>query len=213
MTIKTSRKQVPACAKMLDKLAPNWRYANRVLNFGCGLYPELTENYFTRFHNQVNHVANYDPNSEATNVVTGIDAITEDKDRFDVVLCANVLNVCEDIDDVLLDLARVDFDCAVIQIYEGNGTGVGGKTRDGYQRNQRVNDYIVKVQQYFHRFDITLHRSAKCITVVKGKRYYHLVDIDDEPLVPDVTVAPEPEVKKSLKLRSSALRLGFNYDA
>lgn len=180
MTLKTSRKQVPAAAKVLHKLAGNWQFANHVLNFGCGRFPDLTKEYLTNYHNQVMSVTSYDPNNEDDqDVVTDIKLIDREVRRFDVVLCANVLNVCKDLDAALLDLQRIDFDTAVIQIYEGNRSGKGRKTRDGYQRNELVADYMQKVLQYFYQFDVTLHRSHKAIVIAKGKRYYHIDDINE----------------------------------
>ncbi|QFT40100.1 MULTISPECIES: hypothetical protein [unclassified Vibrio] len=172
MTLNTSRKQVPASAKVLHKLAPNWRYANHILNFGCGRFPDLTKEYLTNYHNQIMSVTNYDPNSKDEDVIKDINAIDASQKRFCVVLCANVLNVCKDLDSALDDLAKLDFDCAVIQIYEGNQTGNGRKTRDGYQRNERVAAYMPPVLNRFGKFDVTLHRSFKVITIIKGRKFY-----------------------------------------
>ncbi len=180
MTLKTSRKQVPAAAKVLHKLAGNWQFANHVLNFGCGRFPDLTKEYLTNYHNQVISVTSYDPNNaEDEDVITDISLIDREVRRFDVVLCANVLNVCKDLDSALLDLQRIDFDTAVIQIYEGNRSGKGRNTRDGYQRNEVVAEYMPKVLQYFYQFDVTLHRGHKAIVITKGRRYYHIDDINE----------------------------------
>jgi hypothetical protein len=135
---------------------------------------------------QVMSVTNYDPNYiKDSNKATEADAkvLTELYDvrqqRYCVAICANVLNVCKDLDAVLSDLAQVDFDCCVIQIYEGNRTAKGRKTRDGYQRNAPVADYMEAILQHFHRFDVTLHRAAKCITITKGRKFYCLDDTED----------------------------------
>ncbi|CAH0543011.1 hypothetical protein [Vibrio marisflavi] len=170
MTFKISRKQVPASARLLPALAPNWGYANHFLNYGCGKYPELTEHYLNNRFMQIQSVTNYDPNSHAEGVVNDINELKNQ--RYCVALCANVLNVCEDLEAVLADLAQIDFDCCVIQIYEGDRTGVGKPTRDGYQRNEVVADYVHAIRSNFHKFDVQLHRSRKCITILKGRKYY-----------------------------------------
>ncbi|MCK8113148.1 hypothetical protein [Vibrio sp. 2CM40D] len=177
MTLQTSRKQVPASAKRLSRLAPNWSYANNILNFGCGKFPDLTEEYLTNYHKQIMTVTHYDPNSKG--VVNNIAEIDSSKRRFCVMLCADVLNVCKDLDAAIADMAKIDFDCAVIQIYEGNRSGKGRKTRDGYQRNEPVSAYLPILTNNFHKFDVTLHRSDKCITIVKGHKYYELDDLED----------------------------------
>ncbi|EOX4805168.1 hypothetical protein [Vibrio sp. Vb1337] len=179
MTLQTSRKQVPASAKRLSRLAPNWSYANNILNFGCGKSPDLTEEYLTNYHKQIMTVTHYDPNSKAKGVVNNIAEIDSSKRRFCVMLCADVLNVCKDLDAAIADMAKIDFDCAVIQIYEGNRSGKGRKTRDGYQRNEPVSAYLPILMSNFHKFDVTLHRSDKCITIVKGRKYYELDDLED----------------------------------
>ncbi|EGQ8153749.1 hypothetical protein QPB21_003944 [Vibrio alginolyticus] len=179
MALQTSRKQVPVSAKHLSRLAPNWSYANNILNFGCGKFPELTEEYLTNYHKQIMMVTHYDPNSKAKGVVSNIVEIDSSKRRFCVMLCANVLNECKDLDAVIADMAKIDFDCAVIQIYEGNRSGKGRKTRDGYQRNEPVSAYLPILTSNFHKFDVTLHRSDKCITIVKGRKYYELDDLED----------------------------------
>ncbi|MCC4224948.1 MAG: hypothetical protein AAGJ90_18185 [Pseudomonadota bacterium] len=76
MTLQTSRKQVPASAKRLSRLAPKWSYANNILNFGCGKFPDLTEEYLTNYHKQIMTVTHYDPNSKAKGVVNNTPILT-----------------------------------------------------------------------------------------------------------------------------------------
>ncbi|EGQ9137942.1 MULTISPECIES: hypothetical protein [Vibrio harveyi group] len=179
MTLQTSRKQVPVSAERLSKLAPNWSYANNILNFGCGKFPDLTEECLTNCHKHSMTVTHFDPSSKAKGVVSNIAEIDSSKRRFCVMLCANVLNMHKDLDAAIADMAKIDFDCAVIQIYEGNRSGKGRKTRDGYQRNEPVSAYLPILTSNFHKFDVTLHRSDKCITIVKGRKYYELDDLED----------------------------------
>ncbi len=167
MTIQTSRKQIPACAKLLSTLAPNWKLVKRVLNFGAGKWPELTTEYLTEANPRLLAVTNYEPNGKKIEGVES-DITAVNGQRYDLVICANVVNVCRDLDAVLTDLASVDFDCCVVQIYEGSANGKGRKTRDGYQRNELVADYMPAIQAHFPAFAVTLHRGHKCIVITKG---------------------------------------------
>lgn len=179
MTLQTSQRQAPASAKCLSKLAPNWSYAKSILNFGYGKLPDLTGEYSTNYYKRILTVTHFDPSSKAKGVVNNIAEIDSSKRRFCVMLCANVLNMHKDLDAAIADMAKIDFDCAVIQIYEGNRSGKGRKTRDGYQRNEPVSAYLPILTSNFHKFDVTLHRSDKCITIVKGRKYYELDDLED----------------------------------
>ncbi len=167
MTIKTSRKQIPACTKLLPSLAPNWKLTKRVLNFGAGKWPELTGEALTESNPRILGVTHYDPNAEKIEgVETDLTAVNSQ--HYELVLCANVLNVCRDLDAVLADLATINFDCCVVQIYEASNTGKGRKTRDGYQRNESVASYIPAIKAHFPTFAVTLHRASKCIVITKG---------------------------------------------
>lgn len=197
MTQHNSRLPASAVVEILQQLAPNWSYAKHVLLFGNDRLPELTN-----FHNQVMTVTNFDPDSLEADVITDIETIKGSEKRFDVVLCANVLNLSDDLDATMAQLAKLDFDACVIHIDEGDGTGQAVSGEDGYHRNELVSDYVAKVHQHFHRFDVTLHRSRKAITVVKGRRFYHMDNIDELPLSEPV-VAPEPTLaKKAPKKRA-----------
>ncbi|UTZ44584.1 hypothetical protein [Vibrio campbellii] len=179
MTKNTDSNKDQAQPKMLHTFASNWPFAKHVLNFGGGDLPELEKESLTNYHNQVMTVAKYDPKSKGDEtVVTDIQIIDREVCRFDVLLCDGVLNTSKDLDATLLDLQRVDFDTAVIRIDEGNGSGNGRKLRNVHQRNMLVADYMPKVLQYFHLHDVTLHRSHKTIVITKGKRYYHIDDVN-----------------------------------
>ncbi|HCG8860053.1 TPA: hypothetical protein ACPVYZ_004299 [Vibrio parahaemolyticus] len=179
-TETTTSNEQESLPKMLHTLASNWPFAKHILNFGCGDFPELTKESLTNYHNQVMTVTKYDPsNKEDEAVVTDINMIDRKVCRFDVLLCDDVLSASKDLDATLLDLQRVDFDTAVIHIDEGNGSGKARKVRNAYQRNMLVADYMPKVLQYFHLHDVTLHRSHKVIVIAKGKRYYHIDDVNE----------------------------------
>lgn len=181
MTTETTTSNEQASQpKMLHTLASNWPFAKHILNFGCGDFPELTKESLTNYHNQVMTVTKYDPSSKGDEtVVTDIKTIDREVCRFDVLLCDGVLNTSKDLDATLLELQRVDFDTAVIRINEGNASGKGRKKDGVHQRNEQVADYMPKILQYFHQFDVTLHRGEKVIVIAKGRRYYHADDINE----------------------------------
>ena len=38
---------------------------------------------------------------------------------------------------------------AYFQVYEGNKTGIGSRTRDGYQTNMKKSDYLPEIEKIF----------------------------------------------------------------
>lgn len=70
------------------------------------------------------------------------------------VVCSNVLNVIKE-DDVILEVLRHIYSLMdkggflYIKIYERDKSGIGCKTTKGWQRNQRVNDYIPFIEIAF----------------------------------------------------------------
>ncbi|WP_413113407.1 hypothetical protein [Thaumasiovibrio sp. DFM-14] len=146
MTLNTSHKQVPAGAKIIRDLTGITRNGIRLLNFGCEKWPELTEQYLKETL-PGSTVQNYDPNSKAPGVITNEALLSEY--WFDVTLCLNVLNVIEDIEPVIRLLATLNTQYMIIQIYEGDKSGVGRATRDGYQRNEKAARYEDALTMHF----------------------------------------------------------------
>lgn len=71
--------------------------------------------------------------------------------RPDYVVCSNVLNVImedEVIDSILEDMASFG-SRTIISVYEGDRTGDGRETSKGYQRNERLSEYIPMVKKHF----------------------------------------------------------------
>lgn len=147
-TLGTSRKQIPASAKRLDvHLGPSFSDCHRVINYGCGKWPELTERYWLEHYPNLTKRIHYDPNSLEPGVCVSIPYGY----TTDLVFCANVLNVLEDdvISEVLSHLASLHFKALVIQIHEGDRRGQGRVTRCGYQRNERTSDYLPLLLPFF----------------------------------------------------------------
>lgn len=73
--------------------------------------------------------------------------------RPDYVVCSNVLNVImedEVIDEVLRDILRYAKEKVLFAIYEGDRSGIGKETTRGWQRNQKVAEYIAMIERHFN---------------------------------------------------------------
>ena len=87
------------------------------------------------------------------------------KHGYDTIYCCNVLNVIDSIDvicKILYDMFNMLLPNGklVIQIYEGDKTGIGRKTKnDCYQRNTKATEYI----DYFGAF-----RGCEFTYTIKG---------------------------------------------
>jgi len=136
-TSKTSRKQVPALFRKIGHTLSGFN-----LDIGGGKYNEVSKN----FDNFLNWV--YDPHSRTqeenrvvleTIGVFGINSIT----------ISNVLNVIQLDEEIVevLNFAKTFCVSTFITVYEGDKSGVGCITRDGYQRNQKLRNYLPIVQQ------------------------------------------------------------------
>lgn len=75
---------------------------------------------------------------------------------YDLVICANVLNVIENpIEryEVLKDLSSLISGAkgatVAIQIYEGDKSGIGRETSKGYQLNRKRADYYNEIREHF----------------------------------------------------------------
>ena len=114
-----------------------------ILDYGGGKYDTTTE--FLRTKGIENLV--YDPfnrstihNSDVLNRVLELNGVS-------CSVCANVLCVIYE-DEVVLNILKdlVSYTKSggliLIQIYEGNKTGVGKVTTKGYQRNKKTADYL-----------------------------------------------------------------------
>lgn len=156
---KTSRNQVAKGHKAID-----WKPGMINLDFGGGKWDSATDWLFTE-HKVINLV--YDPynrseehNDEVLSVISYCDTIT----------CHNLLNVIENefLNTVIKGIAQICYSDRVfsehiknlegvdaknrtvyISVYEGNRTGKGDTTRDGYQRNEKLSEYISRLSEVF----------------------------------------------------------------
>lgn len=151
----TSRRKVPKTYRLVKEQLGGWKRGSRNLDIGCGQYPEL----FTEALNAegvINYA--YDPYwlpNDSNQIATDW-AIER---GFDTVTVNNVLNVVDqdgqvDIIDAVADYLK-SRGTAYFLFYEGDKTGVGRKTRDGWQENRRARSYM---SQIVLRFDEIVRR-------------------------------------------------------
>ena len=145
---KTSRPQVPGLHQALikRKMLPR---RSKVLDLGGGRYDLALR--FLRKHGVVARI--FDPfNRRAPYNEATIRWV--DKAGVDVVLCANVLNVIAErgARQQVIKAARSalkDGGVAYFSTYEGNGTGRGALTVDGWQNNRKTKTYLREVRAVF----------------------------------------------------------------
>ena len=144
---KTSLKQVPAVYTHYE-----FEDGSVVFDYGCGKYFSEVENYF-RNKNKTIITLGYDPynQDESTNNSRLALAATI---GIDYIVCSNVLNVIketESIKTVISNIAELAKDNTkiIFSIYEGDKSGVGKVTKCGYQKNQKVKEYVELLQEFF----------------------------------------------------------------
>ena len=80
---------------------------------------------------------------------------------YDTATVANVLNVIAEKDARLdvLRAAKTRAGVVFISVYEGDRSGVGRVTRDGWQEHRKIEDYLTEVREVFP--GATIQRVAK----------------------------------------------------
>lgn len=142
----------------VTKVYKQYNFLNKlILDYGGGKY-DTNKVYLSKFGNTT-YI--YDPYNR-----------TEDENNYalkqimvhngaDIVVCANVLNVIKEdyiLEDILLNLLKyVKYNGIIyVQIYQGNGSGVGKITTKGYQRNEKVRCYYNLIKSIYCDSDIIL---------------------------------------------------------
>lgn len=144
-TYNTSLNQIPAIVKKYkDKLTGN------VLNYGCGRGWRKVENFL---HQEGTRVDSYDKYGDSYLRIPKVG-------NFDNIICANVLNVCDDtlLKETIEDIREMVLvgevygrgSCTLyISIYEGDRSGEGRITKRGFQRNQKAFNYEPMLNKNF----------------------------------------------------------------
>lgn len=118
-----------------------------------------------RFDRATDHMKNmgvnnfvYDPYNR-TDAHNSNSLINIDNGKSDTSTCANVLNVInenihrENVIKKVYNCVKND-GIAYFQIYEGNKSGIGEKTKKGWQNNQKTVFYIPEIKKYFKNVSV-----------------------------------------------------------
>jgi hypothetical protein len=136
---KTSRPIIPAAAKVI-----NWMPNTTNFDMGGGKYENLTN--FLKTKGVKNFVYDQFNRSTAHNTAVLARGMTDTGSLF------NVLNVIPETDEMLdaLQLLKMMVNGEIyISVYEGDGSGQGKTTRDGFQHNKKLAYYLPIIQQVF----------------------------------------------------------------
>jgi len=136
---RTSRPIIPAAAKKI-----NWKPNTTNFDMGGGKYEKLTE--FLRAKGIENRVYDQFNRSAEHNSNVLRKGMTDTGSLF------NVLNVIPDeaeMTDALRVLKQMVRGAVVISVYEGDGSGRGKTTRDGFQHNKKLEYYLPIVRKVF----------------------------------------------------------------
>ena len=148
-TITSASTSINTLNKAYKLIENEYTNGSLVFDYGCGKYNTNKE-----YAEECGYEwLGYDPynRSEDENIV----CIRRLENKYpEVIMCNNVLNVLENsniINNVLCDIshhAGKDTDI-YITIYEGDKSGVGKVTTKGYQRNEKLNNYIGYINEWF----------------------------------------------------------------
>jgi hypothetical protein len=136
---KTSRPIIPAAAKVI-----NWMPNTTNFDMGGGKYENLTN--FLKTKGVKNFVYDQFNRTQAHNTAVLARGMTDTGSLF------NVLNVIPDVDEMIeaLQLLKMMVSGEIyISVYEGDGSGQGKQTRDGFQQNKKLAYYLPIIQQVF----------------------------------------------------------------
>lgn len=116
-----------------------------IIDYGCGKYWENTKQYCA--NEEVSYLP-YDPYWINNDI--NMNTLGHLKHSDTVCVCANVLNVIQENEIMKCIIKEITSSARewIFQIYEGNKTGIGGKSKkDCYQRNQKTKEYVKILQE------------------------------------------------------------------
>jgi len=150
---KTSRNQVPALHGWF--IEHNTPSDTPVLDYGCGKYDTGMD--FLRHYGFT--VVGLDPyNRGFKENQVGVLCLNTGKP---IVLVANVLNVIQKEEHRQEVISNASFgSIAYFTVHEGDKSGVGKETRDGYQMHRKADDYLGEIKDFFD----VVERKGKIIT-------------------------------------------------
>ena len=152
---ETSRPQVSRGIRLALEGVMPWKQV--ILDFGAGKY-----NYAMHEVEEAGHVyLGYDPynRSEEYNRY----AITRAMEHCDIIVCSNVLNVLDSphlVNGVLaqIELIATKNTQVIFTVWEGDRSGRGKYTKNGFQANQKLKFYLLYIKAHFKVAEI--HNNA-----------------------------------------------------
>ena len=138
---KTSRNQLAGGFKKI-----NWAGVHYNFDFGGGKYDKATD-WLKNEHNVINLV--FDPYNRSYSHNT---MILDYADKAEITTLFNVLNVIpikQERSNIIKKLKHKKTKRIFITVYEKNKTGEGEETRDGWQNNMRLKEYLPEVQKIY----------------------------------------------------------------
>jgi hypothetical protein len=160
-----NKSKPPAIVNLIKKIN-GFHDGQRILDYGCGKYPEVTERAIMEDYDVI--YSGYDPhnrNSEENN-----EALKRFR-KADVVLLSNVLNVLQHKAVQAATVIKAYQELAMggtlyITVYEGDKSGSGRVTKkDCWQENRKTEDYMDMLRDIFPHTE----RKGKLIIVYKTK--------------------------------------------
>lgn len=151
---ETSLKQVNRIFK--NRMFPK---GAKVLDYGGGAYDD-GKNYMKQLGVDVFIYDPYNRTEQENEKALSV--------KPDYIVCANVLNVIAE-DDIIRGILKEIKSYhvpAYFCMYEGNRTGQGEPTKKGYQRNQRLTEYLPIIKEYF---DINSKKGGILECTAKGE--------------------------------------------
>jgi len=138
---KTSRNQVAAGFKKA-----NWEGITSNFDLGGGKYDKAT-NWLKKHRGVINFV--YDPynrSQEYNDFTYASSKLSESTTIFNVL---NVIPSRKERKEILEFAKRENTKKIFITVYEGNKSGRGEVTRDGWQNNKRLKDYLPEIKKIY----------------------------------------------------------------
>ena len=156
---KTSRNQLAGGFKKI-----NWDKIKTNFDYGGGKYNKGTEYLRTK---GVNNVI-FDPYNRDNEHNALAWRISEDAEVSTLFNVLNIIPTKEERLHILKQAARKKVKRIYVTVYEKNKSGEGHKTRDGWQNNMKLRDYLLEVKELYPNAYI---KDNMIIIKLKGEIY------------------------------------------
>ena len=146
-----NKTKAPSIVRLVNKLG-GFRTGQKVFDYGCGKYPETTEQAITDNHDLI--YSGYDPYNRTQEENSKAHKIIPDGYAH-VVLMSNVLNVIHPVAMQAVAVCQAHRKLKLggilyVTVYEGDKSGNGKRTKtDCWQENKKTTDYIPMIQDIF----------------------------------------------------------------